>query len=131
MPKSTVADIHGYTGTIRSGASSRMTFNQVAVRVVRWTGGHHPTLSTISRQMQKEGLRPYVWENSPNYRYAVRTHGYTKVLYVIEGLIEVTLPDTNERVKLRAGDRLEIPAGVRHGAIVGGGGAKCVEAAVR
>ena len=32
---------------------------------------------------------------------------------------------------LRAGDRLEIPAGVRHGAIVGGSGAKCVEAAVR
>jgi quercetin dioxygenase-like cupin family protein len=88
-------------------------------------------LSSISRAMQKEGLRPYVWENSPNYRYAVRTHGYTKVLYVIEGLIEVTLPDSNERVKLRAGDRLEIPAGVRHGAIVGGSGAKCVEAAVR
>lgn len=81
--------------------------------------------------MQKEGLRPYAWENSPNYRYAVRTHGYTKVLYVIEGLIEVNFPDTNERVKLRAGDRLEIPAGVRHGAIVGGSGAKCVEAAVR
>ena len=108
-----------------------MAIEQLSVRVVRWTGGQHPTLSAISRQMQKEGLRPYAWENSPNYRYAVRTHGYTKVLYVVEGLIEVTLPDTNERVKLRAGDRLEIPAGVRHGAIVGGMGAKCVEAAVR
>jgi quercetin dioxygenase-like cupin family protein len=108
-----------------------MAIDQLSVRVVRWSGGQNPTLSAISRQMQKEGLRPYAWENSPNYRYAVRTHGYTKVLYVIEGLIEVVLPDTNERVKLRAGDRLEIPAGVRHGAIVGGSGAKCVEAAVR
>lgn len=106
-----------------------MAIQQDAVRVIRWTGGQHPTLSAITRQMQKEGLRPYVWDNTPNYRYAVRTHGYNKVMYVIEGNIEVTLPDSNQRVKLRAGDRLEIPAGVRHGAIIGSSGAKCVEAA--
>ncbi|HEY7617331.1 MAG TPA: cupin domain-containing protein [Terriglobales bacterium] len=106
-----------------------MAIQQDAVRVIRWTGGQHPTLSVITRQMQKEGLRPYVWDNTPNYRYAVRTHGYNKVMYVIEGNIEVTLPDSNQRVKLRAGDRLEIPAGVRHGAIIGSSGAKCVEAA--
>lgn len=102
-----------------------------AVRVTRWSGGQHPTLSIISRQMQKEGLRPYCWENIPNYRYAVRSHGYHKVMYVVEGILEVSLPDSNQRVKLRAGDRVEIPAGVRHGAIVGNNGAKCVEAAVR
>ncbi len=101
----------------------------VAVNVIRWSGGQHPTLSNITRQMQKEGLRPYVWDNTPNYRYAVRSHGYRKVMYVIEGVLEVTLPDSNQRVKLRAGDRVEIPAGVRHGAIIGSSGAKCVEAA--
>ena len=106
-----------------------MAIQQDAVRVIRWTGGHHPTLSVITRQMQKEGLRPYVWDNTPNYRYAVRTHGYNKVMYVVEGNIEVSLPDSNQRVKLRAGDRVEIPAGVRHGAIIGSSGAKCVEAA--
>jgi quercetin dioxygenase-like cupin family protein len=106
-----------------------MAIQQDAVRVIRWTGGQHPTLSAITRQMQKEGLRPYVWDNTPNYRYAVRTHGYNKVMYVVEGNIEVSLPDSNQRVKLRAGDRLEIPAGVRHGAIIGSSGAKCVEAA--
>jgi quercetin dioxygenase-like cupin family protein len=106
-----------------------MAMQQDAVRIIRWTGGHHPTLSVITRQMQKEGLRPYVWDNTPNYRYAVRTHGYHKVMYVVEGNIEVTLPDSNQRVRLRAGDRVEIPAGVRHGAIVGSSGAKCVEAA--
>jgi quercetin dioxygenase-like cupin family protein len=106
-----------------------MAMQQDAVRVIRWTGGQHPTLSVITRQMQKEGLRPYVWDNTPNYRYAVRTHGYHKVMYVVEGIIEVTLPDSNQRVRLRAGDRVEIPAGVRHGAIIGSSGAKCVEAA--
>ncbi len=101
------------------------------VRIIRWSGGQHPTLSLITRQMQKETLRPYVWENTPNYRYAVRCHGYKKIMYVVQGVLEVTLPDSNERVKLRAGDRIEIPAGVRHGAIIGSTGAKCVEAAAR
>lgn len=107
-----------------------MAIQQDAVRIVRWSGGQHPTLSVITRQMQKEKLRPYVWDNTPNYRYAVRTHGYKKVMYVVEGTIEVTLPDSNQRIKMRAGDRVEIPAGVRHGAIIGSSGAKCVEAAV-
>ncbi|MBK8028822.1 MAG: hypothetical protein J0M07_13555 [Anaerolineae bacterium] len=51
-------------------------------------------------------------------------------MYVVQGTIEITLPDSNKSVKLRGGDRVEIPAGVRHGAIIGSSGAKCVEAAV-
>jgi hypothetical protein len=31
---------------------------------------------------------------------------------------------------LRAGDRIDVPAGTRHGTIVGTNGVKCVEAAV-
>ncbi len=106
-----------------------MATEQSVVRVIRWSGGQHPTLSTITRQMQKEGLRPYTWDNTPNHRYAVRSHGYLKVLYVIAGTLEITLPDSNQSVKLRSGDRVEIPAGIRHGAIVGSHGAQCVEAA--
>jgi len=70
-----------------------------------------------------------MWVNTPNHRYAVRSHGYEKVLYVIEGTLELSFPDENQRVVLRAGDRIDIPAGVRHGTTVGNGGAKCVEAA--
>jgi quercetin dioxygenase-like cupin family protein len=80
--------------------------------------------------MQKEGLRPYMWMNLPNHRYAVRSHGYDKVLYVVEGTLEITLPDSNRRHILRAGDRIDIAARIRHGTNVGVAGAKCVEAAV-
>ncbi len=107
------------------------TKNQTeGVRITRWSGGQHPTLSTITREMKKEGLRPYMWMNMPNHRYAVRSHGYHKVLYVIEGTVEVVLPDSNQRTRLRAGDRADIPAGTRHGTIVGTTGAKCVEASI-
>jgi hypothetical protein len=104
--------------------------HSVAVRVIRWSGGQHPTLSSITRHMQKENLRPYVWENPPNYRYGVRSHGYSKVLYVVEGVVEFSFPETNTRVKLRAGDRIEIPTSICYGMIIGSTGGKCVEAAL-
>lgn len=107
-----------------------MNIKQSTIRLTRWHGGQHPTFSTITRQMKKEGLRPYMWSNMPNSRFGVRSHGYDKVLYVIEGVVEITLPDSNQRLVLRAGDRIDVPSGVRHGTIVGASGAKCVEAAV-
>jgi uncharacterized cupin superfamily protein len=100
------------------------------VQVRRWQGGQHPTIGAITRMMQQEGLRPYMWVNTPNHRQAVRSHGYHKVLYVIDGTLEVTLPDSNHQVRLRSGDRIDIPAGVRHGTIIGSSGAKCVEASL-
>jgi mannose-6-phosphate isomerase-like protein (cupin superfamily) len=103
---------------------------ETQVQLRRWQGGQHPTLSTITRIMQQDGLRPYMWMNQSNYRHAVRSHGYNKVLFVIDGTLEVTLPDSNQSVRLRSGDRIDIPAGVRHGVIVGSGGVKCVEASV-
>jgi mannose-6-phosphate isomerase-like protein (cupin superfamily) len=107
-----------------------MAVKNDAVRIKRWSGGQHPTLSAITRLMKEEGLRPYMWMNMPNHRYAVRSHGYDKVFYVVGGMVEVVFPDSNQRVILRSGDRTDIPAGVRHGTIVGNTGAKCVEASI-
>ena len=84
-------------------------------------------MSLVTRLMKKEGLRPYMWRNTPNQRYAVRSHGYHRILYVIEGTLELIFPDSNQRIILRSGD---IPAGTRHAAIVGSTGAQCVEASV-
>ncbi|MBC8100933.1 MAG: cupin domain-containing protein [Armatimonadetes bacterium] len=105
-----------------------MANNTPRVAIKRWQGAQHPSFQNISQLMQADNLRPYMWTNLPNHRYAIRSHGYDKVLYVIDGTLELLLPDTNEQVKLRAGDRADIPAGVRHGTIVGINGAKCVEA---
>jgi quercetin dioxygenase-like cupin family protein len=102
----------------------------ISAKVLRWSGAQHPTLSGITRLMQKDNLQPYMWSNLPNHRYAVRSHNYDKVLYVVDGSLEIHLPDSNQILILRAGDRADIPAGVRHATIVGIKGAKCVEAAL-
>ena len=106
-----------------------MAKGQSTIRVQRWQGGQHPTIANIMGLMRREGLRPYTWMNKANHRHAVRTHGYDKVLYVLDGSIEVILPDSNQRLRLRTGDRMDVPAGVRYGTITGSGGARCIEAA--
>ncbi|HEX3054092.1 MAG TPA: hypothetical protein VHP83_25785 [Aggregatilineaceae bacterium] len=97
------------------------------VKIIRWRGGQHPTLDNITRVMRDEGLRPYVWVNAPNFRYPVRSHGYDKTLYCIQGSLEIMFPQTKQRITLHAGDRVDIPRGVRYSAIIGPSGAQCVE----
>lgn len=99
----------------------------IQIRVLPWRGGQHPTLDAITRQMREEGLRPYVWTNAPNFRYPVRSHGYDKTLYCVQGSLEITLPKMKQRVMLRAGDRLDLPRGVHYSTIVGPAGAQCCE----
>lgn len=108
-----------------------MAIQVATVTITRWQESQHPSMSIIMQRMKEDGLRPYMWTNMPNHRYAIRSHNYDKVVYVIDGVVEVSLPDSNQRVKLRTGDRIDIPAGVRHGTQVGNNGAKCVEAAQR
>lgn len=93
-----------------------------------WAESRPPTEDMLRRQLEAEGLRPYVWANDPGDVYAAHTHPYLKVIYVLEGSILFGLPDENRDVRLTPGDRLELPAGIVHHATVGMEGVVCVEA---
>jgi quercetin dioxygenase-like cupin family protein len=77
--------------------------------------------------MSEEDLRPYRWSNGPGDVYGAHTHGYHKVIYVVEGSITFGLPNEGERVQLKVGDRMDLPSGVRHDAVVGPDGVVCLE----
>ncbi len=79
-------------------------------------------------RMRAERLVPGRWGNGPNDRYGAHEHGYDKVIVVATGSIRFGLPGTDERVDLAAGDRLELPAGTAHDALVGPDGVECLEA---
>jgi quercetin dioxygenase-like cupin family protein len=51
------------------------------------------------------------------------------VLYCTRGSIRFDLPESGESFDLNAGDRLDIPPGTTHSAIVGPDGVTCLEAA--
>jgi quercetin dioxygenase-like cupin family protein len=50
------------------------------------------------------------------------------VIYVVRGSITFGLPEPGEKLSLNAGDRLDLPAGTVHDAVVGSEGVMCLEA---
>ena len=95
--------------------------------ITRWSDVQHPTLKNITDKLKQAGFRPYQWIGKPNQRVAVRSHGFKKVLFVVEGSLELSVPTLNQRFILRAGDRVDIPARTRHGITVGSGVVMCLE----
>jgi uncharacterized protein YjlB len=83
---------------------------------------------TAADHLRAEGLSPAVWSNGPGDRYGAHDHGYDKVIVVDEGSINFGLVDRGEIVELAIGDRLELPAGTSHSALVGPHGVTCLEA---
>ena len=87
-----------------------------------------PAPDELERRLRDEGLEPGAWSNGPNDRYAAHDHGYDKVLVCARGSIRFGLPDVGAAVDLDTGDRLDLPAGTRHDALVGPAGVTCLEA---
>jgi quercetin dioxygenase-like cupin family protein len=100
-------------------------------KIVPWHKETPPTEEELRALLEEEEqLKVYRWTNAPEDVYASHTHGYHKVLYVVQGSIRFDLPTRHEVFNLKAGDRLELPSGVRHSAIVGPEGVTCLEAHV-
>ena len=85
---------------------------------------------TLIARLRAEGLDPGRWSNGPGDRYGAHEHGYDKVIVVESGSIAFGLPGRGEIIELAIGDRMELPAGTSHDALVGPAGVSCLEAHV-
>ena len=79
-------------------------------------------------RLWSEGLRPTPWSNGPGDQYGAHDHSYDKVLVVAAGSVRFGLPGVGMTVELGVGDRLDLPAGTSHDAVVGPTGVTCLEA---
>ena len=88
-------------------------------------GAARPSRDDLLARLRAEARDAYEWSNAPGDRYARHSHAYTKILYCLEGDIDFM---TDARtIRLTAGDRLELPAGTAHSAVVGDRGVSCAE----
>jgi len=85
--------------------------------------------SAIERQLRGEARDVYGWSNGPGDRYAQHAHTYHKLLYCTRGSIDFILGD-GRTLTLGPGDRMLLPAGTSHAALVGPEGCACVEGKV-
>lgn len=90
-----------------------------------------PSRDRLEAEFRGMGLSPGWWSNGPGDRYAPHSHSYHKVLFCAQGTIRFTIEPSGEAFELKAGDRLDIPPGTTHAAVVGPQGVTCVEAARR
>lgn len=104
--------------------------SQPEVKVTPWPGPGPATEAAIHRVLSLERLSAYSWSNGPHDRYAPHSHSYHKVIFVVSGSITFGLPELGREAHLSAGDRLDLPAGVRRDALVGPQGVVCLEAHV-
>jgi quercetin dioxygenase-like cupin family protein len=81
----------------------------------------------LMRRLESEARDCYRWSNGPGDRYAAHHHDYEKVLYCVEGSITFRLEAEARDLDLGPGERMVLPAGTRHSAVVGPGGCVCIE----
>ena len=87
-----------------------------------------PDDRSVMERLWDEGWKPEtMWSNGPGADYAAHRHDFDKVLVVAAGSIRFGLPGTGTTVELAVGDRLDLPAGTSHDALVGPAGVTCVE----
>ena len=101
------------------------------LKVTPWLNEAPPTAEELEEQLVgEEELNVYHWSSPAQSELKGHTHGYHKVLYVLSGSIKFELPTRHKNIDLKTGDRLDLPAGVRHNAVVGMDGVTCLEAHV-
>ena len=93
-----------------------------------WTGETPATEEELRELLEEQQLKVYHWKSGPEEVFGPHTHSYHKVLYVLKGNINFEFSTRHERFKLKPGDRLDIPGGLRHNAVAGVDGVTCLEA---
>jgi quercetin dioxygenase-like cupin family protein len=100
------------------------------LKAIPWTKETPPTEENLRESLVEQDLRIFRWAGQPDGVFAGHTHGYHKIIYVIDGSIKFDFPARQQSITLNRGDRLDLPAGVRHSAVVGMDGVTCLEAHV-
>jgi quercetin dioxygenase-like cupin family protein len=81
----------------------------------------------LMAKLKTEAGGCYSWSNGPGDRYAAHSHTFEKVLYCVDGSITFVLESEGKRLQLEPGDRMVLPAGTVHSALVGASGCTCIE----
>jgi quercetin dioxygenase-like cupin family protein len=101
---------------------------EAAPKVTPWQRSDPPSRDELERLFRQENLSPRWWSNAPGDSYSAHSHPYHKVLYCARGSITFRIELDGRELELRPGDRLDIPPGTEHSAVVGPAGVACVEA---
>ena len=87
--------------------------------------------TALRLRLEVEADSCHAWSNGPGTVYEAHKHAYRKILYCRRGSVRFELPATGESLELGPGDRLDLAPGTANFALVGAGGATCIEGRAR
>jgi len=82
------------------------------MKITRWNNEQELSPSLLEGSLKKEGLSPFVWQDSPGTYYPTHTHSYSEIRWILKG--SITFGVNGEEVTLYPGDCLELPANTPH-----------------
>ena len=88
---------------------------------IPWSGGDTPDEAALSAALAAEGFEVLRWRDPPGSDYTAHSHDHDESLWVVDG--DIAFGALGTTVRLRAGDRLMLPAGTVHTARAGDRGA--------
>jgi mannose-6-phosphate isomerase-like protein (cupin superfamily) len=72
----------------------------------------------LEDQLHAEGfVHTYVWQDGPHAHYSDHTHATETAHVILDG--EMTLSMDGRAITYRAGERVDVPAGAVHSALMG------------
>ncbi len=80
------------------------------MQLTRWNRETKPSLDALRIALGNQGYRVSEWSDPPGTVYAVHTHEYAEVRWVVRGTLRIGLPEHGEEITLAAGDRLDLDA---------------------
>ena len=92
-----------------------------------WDRPDAPGPGSVAQRLRDAGVEPHAWSNGPGDRYAVHTHGYTKLLVCAAGSITFLVGADAVAVELHPREGFVLPPGTPHAAEVGPSGCTCLE----
>ena len=98
------------------------------IQVQKWNRPQLPTEEVVEQLLLEEGLSPERWVGEPGQIFQASQRDYSTVIFVVSGFITFGFPIVGDPTILRSGDRLDLPAGILHNAVVGQDGVICLEA---
>ena len=88
---------------------------------IPWPDPEPPAEATLHARLARDGFDAFAWTDPPGATYSAHSHDHDESLWVVAG--EMTFGTADGDFRLRAGDRLMLPARTVHTATAGPAGA--------
>jgi len=92
-------------------------------QVTLWAEVARPSEEALRAQVAADGYQVVRWASEPAAGYPPHLHIYPELIWLVNGSLTVILPAEDRLLELGPGDRVEMPAGLVHGALAGPDGA--------